>query len=104
MRQACFLKIKFASFHDWSGFLNFSPLPFQEGRVESRDLEATAVRVHLVPSLLPRQLVPVLPSAQPVSQPAAQPEPPPSKPQPGYSDTVGKSKSIRKYLGKVSEI
>ncbi|KAF4793689.1 Germinal-center associated nuclear protein [Turdus rufiventris] len=58
-----------------------------EGRVESRDLEATAVRVHLVPSLLPRQLVPVLPSAQPVSQPAAQPEPPPSKPQPGYSDT-----------------
>ncbi|XP_053803395.1 germinal-center associated nuclear protein isoform X1 [Vidua chalybeata] len=63
-----------------------------EGRVESRgvDLEATAVRVqsssHLLPSLLPRQLVPVLLSAQPISQSAAQPEPPPSKPQPGYSD------------------
>ncbi|XP_053803396.1 germinal-center associated nuclear protein isoform X2 [Vidua chalybeata] len=62
------------------------------GRVESRgvDLEATAVRVqsssHLLPSLLPRQLVPVLLSAQPISQSAAQPEPPPSKPQPGYSD------------------
>ncbi|OWK50571.1 Germinal-center associated nuclear protein [Lonchura striata] len=63
-----------------------------EGRVESRgvDLEATAARVqspsHLLPSLLPHQLVPVLPSAQPISQSAAQPEPPPSKPQPGYSD------------------
>lgn len=87
-----------------TGLVSLIFLPFQEGRVESRDLEATAVRVHLVPSLLPRQLVPVLPSAQPISQPAAQPEPPPSKPQPGYSDAVGKSKPIRKYLGKVCEI
>ncbi|XP_032548670.1 germinal-center associated nuclear protein isoform X1 [Chiroxiphia lanceolata] len=64
-----------------------------EGRVESRgvDLEAAAVRIqpqaHLLPSLLPRQLVPGLPPAQPISQAAAQPELLPSKPQPGYTDT-----------------
>ncbi|NWU96975.1 GANP protein, partial [Upupa epops] len=59
-----------------------------EGRVESKgmDLDATAVRVqppaHLVPSLLPHQLVPV----QAISQPAGQTEPL-SKPQPVYTDT-----------------
>ncbi|NXF97869.1 GANP protein, partial [Eubucco bourcierii] len=61
-----------------------------EGRVESKgvDLDATAVRVQpptpLLPSLLPRQLVPVLPPVQAVSQPAKQPEPLSSKPQ--YTD------------------
>ncbi|KAM6080289.1 germinal-center associated nuclear protein [Theristicus caerulescens] len=64
-----------------------------EGRVESKgvDLDAAAVRVqppaHLLPSLLPRQLVPVLPPAQAISQPAGQPEPLSSKPQPVYTDT-----------------
>ncbi|KAK4817765.1 hypothetical protein QYF61_026988 [Mycteria americana] len=64
-----------------------------EGRVESKgvDLDATAVRVqppaHLLPSLLPRQLVPVLPPAQAISQPSGQPEPLSSKPQPVYTDT-----------------
>ncbi|KAK2532034.1 Mcm3ap [Columba livia] len=64
-----------------------------EGRVESKgvDLDAAAVRVqppaHLLPSLLPRQLVPMLPSAPAVSQPAGQPEPLPPKPQPVYTDT-----------------
>ncbi|XP_056206064.1 germinal-center associated nuclear protein isoform X1 [Falco biarmicus] len=63
------------------------------GRAESKgvDLDATAVRVqppaHLLPSLLPRQLVPVLPPAQAISQPAGQPEPLSSKPQPVYTDT-----------------
>ncbi|KFP70792.1 Germinal-center associated nuclear protein, partial [Acanthisitta chloris] len=64
-----------------------------EGRVESKgvDLDPAAVRVqppaHLLPVLLPRQLVPVLPPTQPISQPSAQPEPQPSKPHPGYTDT-----------------
>ncbi|XP_075009938.1 germinal-center associated nuclear protein isoform X3 [Calonectris borealis] len=64
-----------------------------EGRVESKgvDLDAAAVRVqppaHLLPSLLPRQLVPVLTPAQAISQPAGQPEPLSSKPQPVYTDT-----------------
>ncbi|OPJ90239.1 germinal-center associated nuclear protein [Patagioenas fasciata monilis] len=64
-----------------------------EGRVESKgvDLDAAAVRVqppaHLLPSLLPRQLVPMLPPAPAVSQPAGQPEPLPPKPQPVYTDT-----------------
>ncbi|XP_009889707.1 PREDICTED: germinal-center associated nuclear protein [Charadrius vociferus] len=64
-----------------------------EGRVESKgvDLDAAGVRVqppaHLLPSLLPRQLVPVLPPAQAISQPAGQPEPLSSKPQPVYTDT-----------------
>ncbi|XP_054685331.1 germinal-center associated nuclear protein isoform X1 [Grus americana] len=64
-----------------------------EGRVESKavDLDAAAVRVqppaHLLPSLLPRQLVPMLPPAQGISQPAGQHEPLPSKPQPVYTDT-----------------
>ncbi|XP_074728490.1 germinal-center associated nuclear protein isoform X2 [Strix uralensis] len=63
------------------------------GRGESRgvDLDAAAVRVqpaaHLLPSLLPCQLVPVLPPAQTISQPAGQPEPLSSKPQPVYTDT-----------------
>ncbi|XP_064016378.1 germinal-center associated nuclear protein isoform X2 [Pogoniulus pusillus] len=63
------------------------------GRVESKgvDLDAAAVRVqppaHLLPSLLPRQLVPVPPPVQAVSQPAKQPEPLSSKPQPQYTDT-----------------
>ncbi|KFP45216.1 Germinal-center associated nuclear protein, partial [Chlamydotis macqueenii] len=69
------------------------PAPSQEGRVESKgvDLDAAAVRVqppaHLLPSLLPRQLVPMLPPVQAISQPAGQPEPLPSKPQPPYTDT-----------------
>ncbi|XP_052647772.1 germinal-center associated nuclear protein isoform X1 [Harpia harpyja] len=64
-----------------------------EGRVESKgvDLDAAAVRVqppaHLLPSLLPRQLVPVLPPGQAICQPAGQPEPLSSKPQPVYTDT-----------------
>ncbi|XP_026708223.1 germinal-center associated nuclear protein [Athene cunicularia] len=64
-----------------------------EGRGESRglDLDAAAVRVqpaaHLLPSLLPCQLVPVLPPVQTISQPAGQPEPLSSKPQPAYTDT-----------------
>ncbi|KAM6307478.1 germinal-center associated nuclear protein [Aegotheles albertisi] len=64
-----------------------------EGRVESKgvDLDATAVRIqppaHLLPPLLPRQLVPTLPSVQAVSQAPGQPEPVPSKPQPAYTDT-----------------
>ncbi|NXY88558.1 GANP protein, partial [Alcedo cyanopectus] len=64
-----------------------------EGRVESKavDLDASALRVqpsaHLLPSLLPRQLVPVLPLAQATSQAAGQPEPLSSKPQPLYTDT-----------------
>ncbi|XP_053925215.1 germinal-center associated nuclear protein-like isoform X2 [Cuculus canorus] len=59
-----------------------------EGRMEGKgmDLDAAAVRVqtpaHLLPSLLPHQLVPMLPLAQAVSQPAGQPEP-----QPLYTDT-----------------
>ncbi|XP_049672643.1 germinal-center associated nuclear protein isoform X2 [Accipiter gentilis] len=63
------------------------------GRVESKgvDLDAAAVRVqppaHLLPSLLPRQLVPVLPPGQAICQPAGQPEPLSSKPQPVYTDT-----------------
>ncbi|NWS71701.1 GANP protein, partial [Crotophaga sulcirostris] len=63
-----------------------------EGRMESKgvDLDTAAVRAqppaHL-PSLLPRQLLPVLPPAQAVSQPAGQPEPLPSKPQPLFTDT-----------------
>ncbi|XP_074766483.1 germinal-center associated nuclear protein isoform X2 [Athene noctua] len=63
------------------------------GRGESRgvDLDAAAVRVqpaaHLLPSLLPCQLVPVLPPVQTISQPAGQPEPLSSKPQPAYTDT-----------------
>ena len=82
----------------------------QEGRVESKavDLDAAAVRVqppaHLVPSLLPRQLVPMLPPAQAISQPAGQLEPPPAKPQPVYTDTVRKLKPLIKYLGKVCEM
>ncbi|KAM6268484.1 LOW QUALITY PROTEIN: germinal-center associated nuclear protein [Porphyrio hochstetteri] len=64
-----------------------------EGRVEGRavDLDPVAVRAqspaHLLPSLLPRQLVPVLPLAQGTPQPAGQHEPLPSKPQPLYADT-----------------
>ncbi|KAM9009725.1 germinal-center associated nuclear protein [Ara ararauna] len=64
-----------------------------EGRVESKgaDLDAAAVRVqppaHLLPSLLPRQLMPVLPPPQTISQPPGQPEPLSSKPQPLYTDT-----------------
>ncbi|NWS64474.1 GANP protein, partial [Chunga burmeisteri] len=64
-----------------------------EGRVESKgvDLDTTAVRVqpaaHLLPSLIPRQLVPVLSPAQAISQPAGQPELLSSKPQPVYTDT-----------------
>ncbi|NWH66049.1 GANP protein, partial [Geococcyx californianus] len=64
-----------------------------EGRMESKgvDLDAAAVSVqppaHLLPSLLPRQLVPMPPPAQVISQPAGQPEPVPSKPQPLYTDT-----------------
>ncbi|XP_010191297.1 PREDICTED: LOW QUALITY PROTEIN: germinal-center associated nuclear protein-like, partial [Mesitornis unicolor] len=64
-----------------------------EERVEGRgvDLEATAVQVqppaHLLPSLLPHQLVPMLPPTQAVSQPTGQPEPFPSKPRPVYTDT-----------------
>ncbi|KAM6397232.1 germinal-center associated nuclear protein isoform 2-T2 [Pluvialis apricaria] len=63
------------------------------GRVESKgvDLDAAGVRVqpsaHLLSSLLPRQLVPVLPPVQAISQPAGQPEPLSSKPQPVYTDT-----------------
>ncbi|NXX92254.1 GANP protein, partial [Centropus bengalensis] len=63
-----------------------------EEEMESKgmDLDATTVRVqppaHL-PSLLPRQLVPMPPPAQAVPQPAAQPEPLSSKPQPLYTDT-----------------
>ncbi|XP_069716914.1 germinal-center associated nuclear protein isoform X2 [Phaenicophaeus curvirostris] len=64
-----------------------------EGRMESKgmDLDTAAVRVqppaHLLPSLLPRPLVPMLPPAQAVSQPGGQPEPLPLKPQPLYTDT-----------------
>uniref|UniRef100_A0A8B9VN19 Germinal-center associated nuclear protein n=1 Tax=Anas zonorhyncha TaxID=75864 RepID=A0A8B9VN19_9AVES len=56
-------------------------------RVESKgvDLDVTAVRAqpqaHLLPSLLPRPLVPILPPAQAISQSAGQPEPLSSKPQ-----------------------
>ncbi|NXT03027.1 GANP protein, partial [Jacana jacana] len=63
-----------------------------EGRVESKvvDLDATGLSLqpsaHLLPSLVPRQLVAVLPPAQAVSQPAGQPEPLSSKPQPVYTD------------------
>ncbi|NXT48335.1 GANP protein, partial [Pluvianellus socialis] len=66
-----------------------SSMEATEGRMESKgvDLDATGVRVqppaHLLPSLLPRQLVP----AQAISQPAGQPEPVSSKPQPVYTDT-----------------
>ncbi|KFW12699.1 Germinal-center associated nuclear protein, partial [Eurypyga helias] len=76
-----------------TGFLNFLFPYSQEGRVEGKgvDLDPAAVRAqppaHLLPSLLPRQLVPTLPSAQAISQPAGQPEPLPSKPQPAYTDT-----------------
>lgn len=83
--------------------------PSQEGRVESKgvDLDAAAVRVqppaHLLPSLLPRQLVPVLPPPQTISQPPGQPEPLSSKPQPVYTDIVRKSRSIMKYVGKICE-
>ncbi|XP_040417691.1 germinal-center associated nuclear protein isoform X4 [Cygnus olor] len=64
-----------------------------EGRVESKgvDLDVTAVRAqpqaHLLPSLLPRPLVPMLPPVQAISQSAGQPEPLSSKPQPVYTDT-----------------
>ncbi|XP_038037878.1 germinal-center associated nuclear protein [Anas platyrhynchos] len=64
-----------------------------EVRVESKgvDLDVTAVRAqpqaHLLPSLLPRPLVPILPPAQAISQSAGQPEPLSSKPQPVYTDT-----------------
>ncbi|XP_033921406.1 germinal-center associated nuclear protein [Melopsittacus undulatus] len=70
-----------------------SSMEATEGRVESKgvDLDAAAVRVqppaHLLPSLLPRQLVPVLPPPQTVSQAPGQPEPLSSKPQPVYTDT-----------------
>ncbi|NXL54123.1 GANP protein, partial [Podilymbus podiceps] len=61
-----------------------------EGRVESKTVDLDAVRVqppaHLLPLLLPRQLMPVLPSVPVISQPAGQPEPLPSKPQPVYTD------------------
>ncbi|NXT92213.1 GANP protein, partial [Anhinga rufa] len=78
---------------DQAGSSQKSSVEATEGRVESKgvDLDAAAVRVqppaHLLPSLLPRQLVPVLPLAQAVSQPAGQPEPLSSKPQPVYTDT-----------------
>uniref|UniRef100_A0A8B9IM81 Germinal-center associated nuclear protein n=1 Tax=Anser cygnoides TaxID=8845 RepID=A0A8B9IM81_ANSCY len=71
-----------------------------KGRVESKgvDLDVTAVRAqpqaHLLPSLLPRPLVPMLPPVQAISQSAGQPEPLSSKPQPVYTDTVRKSKII----------
>ncbi|XP_009951232.1 PREDICTED: germinal-center associated nuclear protein, partial [Leptosomus discolor] len=64
-----------------------------EGRVESKgaDLDATAVRgqppAHLLPSLLPRLFVPMLPPAQAIAKPAGQPEPLSSKPQLVYTDT-----------------
>ncbi|NXN07993.1 GANP protein, partial [Indicator maculatus] len=64
-----------------------------EGSAESKgvDLDTAAVRVqpppHLLPSLLPRQLVQVLPPVQAVSQPARQPEPLTSEPQLQYTDT-----------------
>ncbi|XP_064308297.1 germinal-center associated nuclear protein [Phalacrocorax carbo] len=78
---------------DQAGSSQKSSVEATEGRMESKgvDLDAAAVRVqppaHLLPSLLPRQLVPVLPLAQAVSQPAGQPEPLSSKPQPVYTDT-----------------
>ncbi|XP_030309809.1 germinal-center associated nuclear protein [Calypte anna] len=65
-----------------------------EGRMEGKgvDVDAAALRVqppaHLLPSLLPRQLVPLLPSqATAASPPAGHPERLPSKPQPVYTDT-----------------
>ncbi|XP_035188197.1 germinal-center associated nuclear protein [Oxyura jamaicensis] len=64
-----------------------------EGRMESKgvDLDVIAVRAqpqaHLLPSLLPRPLVPMLPPVQAISQSAGQPEPLSSKPQPVYTDT-----------------
>ncbi|KAM6349228.1 LOW QUALITY PROTEIN: germinal-center associated nuclear protein [Alca torda] len=70
-----------------------SSMETTEGRVESKgvDLDAAGVRVqpsaHLLPSLVPRQLVSVLPPAQATSQAAGQPEPLSSKPQPVYTDT-----------------
>lgn len=92
-------------------FLFFSAdSPVKEVRVESKgvDLDVTAVRAqpqaHLLPSLLPRPLVPILPPAQAISQSAGQPEPLSSKPQPVYTDTVRKSKIIMEYLGKILKI
>nr|XP_013811127.1 PREDICTED: germinal-center associated nuclear protein isoform X1 [Apteryx mantelli mantelli] len=64
-----------------------------EGRMESKavELDVTAIRVqpsaHLMPSLLPRPLVPLLSPAQTISQSVGQPELLPSKPQPVYTDT-----------------
>ncbi|NXU55150.1 GANP protein, partial [Turnix velox] len=69
-----------------------SSMEISEVRMESKsvDVDAGGARVqpsaHLLPSLGPRQLVPVLPPAQAASQPAGQPEPLPSKPQPVYTD------------------
>lgn len=75
--------------------------------MESKGVDSDAAGVqppaHLLPSLLPRQLVPVLPPAQAISQPAGQPEPLSSKSQPVYTDTVRKFKTIMKYLGKICE-
>ncbi|NXS57900.1 GANP protein, partial [Brachypteracias leptosomus] len=74
---------------DQAGSSQKSSVEATEGRVESKgvDLDAAAVRVqppaHLLPSLLPRQLVPVLPTPQATPQP---PEPLSSKPQPLYTD------------------
>ncbi|XP_067994306.1 germinal-center associated nuclear protein isoform X1 [Melanerpes formicivorus] len=70
-----------------------SSMEATEGSAESKgvDLDVAAVRVqppaHLLPSLLPRQLVPALPPVQAVSQPARQPEPLSSEPHPQYTDT-----------------
>ncbi|NXX12208.1 GANP protein, partial [Podargus strigoides] len=77
---------------DQAGGSQKSSVEATEGRVESKGvLDAAAVKVqptpHLLPSLLPRQLVPVLPPVQAASQPPGQLEPLPSKPQPDYTDT-----------------
>ncbi|XP_061858231.1 germinal-center associated nuclear protein isoform X2 [Colius striatus] len=78
---------------DQAGSCQKSSMEATEGRAESKgvDLDAAAVRAqpltHLLPSLLPRQLTPVLSAAQAVSQPAGQPEPLSTKPQPIYTDT-----------------
>ncbi|XP_025963226.2 germinal-center associated nuclear protein isoform X1 [Dromaius novaehollandiae] len=64
-----------------------------EGKMESKvvelDVAAGGVQppAHLMPSLLPRPLVPLLPPAQTISQSVGQPELLPSKPQPVYTDT-----------------
>uniref|UniRef100_A0A8B9QNM3 Germinal-center associated nuclear protein n=1 Tax=Apteryx owenii TaxID=8824 RepID=A0A8B9QNM3_APTOW len=70
-----------------------------EGRMESKavELDVAAMRVqpsaHLMPSLLPRPLVPLLSPAQTISQSVGQPELLPSKPQPVYTDTVREVKN-----------